>query len=149
MLKNWIIWWIFCLTIFNPLTSVSQVANLPENATFYDYLNAFYTSDRYNPEDETEGGPKVAHERLSQIWGKRLYPHGDFSIANRAIIDYSQSFTPINNKSENPNWVCIGPSDGPANSSSNGVGQIHRITFDPGYGISNQTIYACSGFSGL
>lgn len=35
------------------------------------------------------------------------------------------------------------------NSSSNGVGQIHRITFDPGYGILNQTIYACTGFGGL
>ncbi|MCK9290584.1 MAG: T9SS type A sorting domain-containing protein [Bacteroidales bacterium] len=149
MFENWIILVIICLTVFTPLTTKSQVANLPENATFYDYLNAFYNSDRYNPEDETEGGQKVAHERLSQIWGKRLYPHGDFSIANRAIIDYAQSFTPFDNRSENPNWVCIGPSNGPANSSSNGVGQIHRITFDPGYGMSNQTIYACTGFGGL
>jgi hypothetical protein len=149
MHENWIILVIICLTIFTPITSKSQVANLPENATFYDYLNAFYSSERYNPDDETEGGQKVAHERLSQIWSKRLYPHGDFSIANRAIIDYAQSFTPVDNRYENPNWVCIGPSDGPVNSSSNGVGQIHRITFDPGYGVSNQTIYACTGFGGL
>ena len=50
-------------------------------------------------------------------------------------------------------WVCMGPSGMPNSlSSANtyGVGQIHRIAFDPFYdGNKNQTVYACSSFGGL
>jgi hypothetical protein len=139
----------FFYLVLCPLFSESQITSLPENATFYDYMDSFYSSDRYDPNDDSEGGAKAEHERLSHVWGKRLHPHGDFSIANKAIIDYANSFVPVNIKAENPNWNCIGPSNNPINSVSHGVGQIHRISFDPGYGISNQTIYACTGFGGL
>jgi len=128
----------------------AQYLSLPDSANFYDYLNAYYNSSGYNPNDTSEGGGKAQHERLVHIWGPRLYPHGDFSIANKAIIEYAQNYTPVNIRTENPNWVCIGPSDNPKNSDSYGVGQIHRITFDPNYnGTTNMTIYACSGYGGL
>ncbi len=128
----------------------AQPPSLPANANFYDYMSSFYNSSRYNPLDESEGGEKAQHERLGMIWGPRLYPHGNFSIANKSIIDYAQNFTPVNVRAEQPNWTCIGPSDNPTNTSSHGVGQIHRITFDPNYnGITNKTIYACSGYGGL
>jgi len=128
----------------------AQMLSLPDTANFYDYLNAFYASPEYDATDTAEGGYKAQHERLILQWGNRLYPHGDFSVANKAIIDYSSNFTPVNTITENPNWVCLGPSNGPSNSGSNGVGQIHRITFDPKYdGVNNQIIYACTGFGGL
>ncbi len=51
------------------------------------------------------------------------------------------------------NWRCLGPSGMPnlLNSSEmHGVGQIHRIIFDPFYdGTKNQTLYAASSFGGL
>ncbi|OQX77061.1 MAG: hypothetical protein B6D64_08830 [Bacteroidetes bacterium 4484_276] len=128
----------------------AQIMSLPDSANFFDYMEAFYNSDMYNPADSNEGGAKAQHDRLNEIWGKRLYPHGDFSIANKAIIEYAENFEPVNTRDENPNWICLGPSDNPANSTRNGVGQIHRITFDPNYdGINNRTIYACSGYGGL
>ena len=128
----------------------AQILSLPDTANFYDYMDAFYSTSNYDQSDTTEGGDNAHHERLSLVWGNRLFPHGDFSIANKAIIDYSTDFTAVNVKTENPNWVCLGPSNGPSNSVSNGVGQIHRITFDPNYdGINNQTIYASSGHGGL
>jgi len=50
-------------------------------------------------------------------------------------------------------WTCLGPSEMPntiSSSNTYGVGQIHRIEFDPFYdGIENQTVYACSSFGGL
>ena len=62
-------------TIFS---AVSQVKGLADTANFYDYMNAFYNSKLYDSDDKTEGGLKVAHERLNRMWGSRLYPHGDF-----------------------------------------------------------------------
>jgi len=50
-------------------------------------------------------------------------------------------------------WVNLGPSGMPnvaESSNTYGVGQIHRLEFDPGYnGVENQIIYACSSFGGL
>lgn len=138
---------IFLLTGFSALKA--QILTLPENADFFDYMNSFYTSNSYKPSDTMEGGEKAQHERLSQTWGTRLYPHGDFSVANKAIIDYAQNFVTVNNRAENPNWISLGPSNNPVNSTQHGVGQIHRITFDPNYELTNQTVYACTGFGGL
>lgn len=71
---------------------------------------------------------------------------------------YSQVSQRINNqiktlKQEDDGWVNLGPSGMPniaESSNTYGVGQIHRLEFDPNYnGIENQTIYACSSFGGL
>ena len=50
-------------------------------------------------------------------------------------------------------WTNLGPAGMPniaESSNTYGVGQIHRLEFDPGYdGIENRTVYACSSFGGL
>jgi hypothetical protein len=139
-----------CSILLAPTKLKAQVPRLPNNTNFYGYIQDYYNSDAYNPSEESEGGEKTEHERLRELWGDRLYPHGNFSVANQAIINYARYFQPVNNRTENPNWTFIGPSQNPINSSFNGVGQIHRITFDPNYGIgTNKTVYACSGFGGL
>jgi hypothetical protein len=50
-------------------------------------------------------------------------------------------------------WKCLGPSGIPQpiiSSNNFGIGQIHRLEFDPFYdGTNNRTIYACSSFGGL
>jgi hypothetical protein len=50
-------------------------------------------------------------------------------------------------------WKCLGPAGMPnslCSSKTYGVGQMHRIEFDPMYdGDQNQTVYACSSFGGL
>ncbi len=128
----------------------SQILTLPDTANFFDYMDSYYSASNYDQSDTTEGGDNKHHQRLGMIWGSRLYPHGNFRVANQAIIDYATNFTPVNVKNEDPNWVCLGPSNGPDNSTENGVGQIHRITFDPKYdGVNNKTIYASSGHCGL
>ena len=132
----------------------SQIT-LPDTANFYDYLDYYY-SNEFSVNDTLEGGKRAQMNRLGSIWAPRLHPHGDFSVANDAIIDYSQNYTPLQNPLINPNWVCLGPSNSPGpnpNKAENGVGQVHRITFDPNYnGLEengNNTIYVSSGHSGL
>jgi hypothetical protein len=106
LLKNGNIFVISLLLIIITASSFSalnaQVPMLPENADFFSYLSSFYNSDRYNPSDTTEGGEKAQHERLKKIWGTRLHPHGDFGIANKAIIDYANNYEPVNVRTENP-----------------------------------------------
>lgn len=126
----------------------AQILSLPGNANFFDYLQAARNSDYFSDQDTAEGGFKAKLTRLELQWGSRLYPHGNFSIANRAIIEYANNYQFVPS-SVQPNWVCIGPANTPTNDPSRGVGQIHRITFAPDYGISNNTIYASSGFGGL
>jgi len=50
-------------------------------------------------------------------------------------------------------WRCLGPAGIPhpiISSNNYGIGQIHRLEFDPMYDDDqNQTIYACSSFGGL
>lgn len=58
-----------------------------------------------------------------------------------------------NLSAKKPAWRCLGPSGMPrplSTPNNSGVGQIHRIEFDPFYdGVKNQTVYACSSFGGL
>ncbi len=124
----------------------------PEN--FYDFVNAYY--DQAPPSDE-EGGDRKEVERASMMWGERLYPHGDFTIASNAMYDYVINYDDNCGEQYNPNWTELGPltvpmqnPDGESSAAnSRGIGQIHRITFDPQYNIgTNQTIYAASSFGG-
>lgn len=128
--------------------TTGQIFTLPTGSNFYDYLEAARTSSFYSDDDTLEGGFKSQHDRIALQWGSRLYPHGDFMVANRAIIDYAQNYQYVPSNID-PNWICVGPSNTPVNNDYRGVGQIHRIAFDPNYGISNQTVYASSGFGGL
>ncbi len=61
-----------------------------------------------------------------------------------------------NERDEEPyvsNWNALGPFNTPPTAFSlgnhTGVGQIHKIVFDPGYGLVNTTVYCASGFGGL
>lgn len=89
--------------------------------------------------------------RTYKLWGKSLHPSGDFSVAAQAITNYAQNYS-FQASSYNPNWIELGPLEDPNTpmGGSSGVGQIHRIAFDPNYdGISNQIIYAGTGYGGL
>jgi len=97
--------------------------------------------------------------RLSLIWGPRLTPHGDFGIASRAMHEYREEF--LNNGghtyltvSRNAgSWKCLGPTGGYAelgSRSTQGVGRIHRLAFDPNFDwVQNRKMYATTGFGGL
>lgn len=103
--------------------------------------------------DTLEGSKNVRLAKHASIWGERLYPHGDFNIANAALKQAVSSY-PYSKISFDPNWIDIGINKHPVALSSaestNGVGQIHRIAFNSGYdGITNKTVYAASSFGGL
>ncbi|MDY0104825.1 MAG: hypothetical protein RBS07_17975 [Lentimicrobium sp.] len=139
---------LFFLMSLNSNSLFCQILSVPETSNFFEYLEHFTESKRYSDLDTTEGGSKAQVERLLSYWGSRLHPHGDFSIANNAIIDYALNYNHVNS-TVNPNWTCVGPSNTPSNNQNRGVGQIHRISFDPFYGISNNTVYASTGYGGL
>jgi hypothetical protein len=104
-----------------------------------------------------EGSSYNQVERMMMIWGDRIYPNGDCKNAANAINSYTNSYRIKSSDSRFltgfvPQWTSLGPNGIPANTTGNqhGVGQMHRITFDPGYnGISNRKIYACSSYGGL
>ena len=128
----------------------AQKFAIPTNSNFFSYLSLYYKAANYNSADTSEGGENAEIKRYSRVWGPRLYPHGNFSVARNAIINYAQNYS-VQQTTYNPNWICLGPSNtAEGNIVAKGVGQIHRITFAPGYnGITNKTIYAASGFGGL
>lgn len=128
----------------------AQKFAIPTNSNFFSYLSLYYKAANYNSSDTSEGGENAEIKRYSRVWDPRLYPHGNFSVARNAIINYAQNYT-VQQTTYNPNWICLGPSNtAEGNIVAKGVGQIHRITFAPGYnGITNKTIYAASGFGGL
>lgn len=106
-----------CFVLFLCTTGHSQIPSLPDSANFYDYLNFFYDSDLYDQDDTTEGGNKAQMERLKKNWVSRLYPHGDFSVANKAIINYANNFNSVKTKTVEPSWQCIGPNKNPTGST--------------------------------
>lgn len=81
----------FLLIFFSSLLH-AQMLPLPNNANFFDYLQTARNSDYFSDQDTTEGGFKAKLTRLELQWGSRLYLHGDFSVANRAIIDYANNY---------------------------------------------------------
>lgn len=123
---------------------------------FYNFLDQFLSNPANVPAEngESELGFYEEVKRQEKIWSPRLYPSGDFNTAANAMYNYALSF---NNQTlcanQNPltkHWTCLGPTGMP--SGSNGVGQIHRITFDPKYntivnGVLNKVIYCSSPHS--
>ncbi len=130
------------IIILITLNANAQVKNLPDNATFYDFLNGY--KNMY-PVDSLQ----AKHiKRMERVWAKKLAPNGDVGMAARAINQYAQNYT---NQPSNyhPNWVELGPiADDNISRCING--QMHNIVFDPQYnGTTNKTLYACSANSGL
>lgn len=124
----------------------------------YDFFIDYRQNNIFN-DTAYEDGFNEEIERAQKIWAQRLYPSGDFRIAANAIITYSQNFSASTAAACAPvlnsiNWTSVGPTGTPQPDlipiNSRGVGQMHRIVFDPSYnGISNQIIYGCSGYGGL
>ncbi len=124
------------------------------------YKTAALFAKAYMPKSDTfeEGATYNQVDRLAFTWGSRLYPDGDCQRAARAINDYVHrydKYSVLENfmTTFNPEWVCVGPKGNPAagvGGNQYGVGQMHRITFDPKYdGATNTTIYATSSYGGL
>lgn len=106
---------------------------------FFDYIEHYKAQNG-------DSIPSKQIQRLTKIWGPRLAPSGDAAIAGEAYYEYAQNYSNYQSNTYNPNWEEIGPI-GTNTEATNG--QIHNIIFDPGYGITNQTIYACSSYGGL
>ncbi len=97
--------------------------------------------------------------RAANIWGPRLYPHGDLSIAGSAMMDYYANFNygPFQSEACSSDstsdivWEYIGSDGMPTvKFRHSAAGQVHRLLLDPNYnGTTNQIIYASSSFGGL
>ncbi len=139
------------IVLFNSqeLTSQNQSAiNSRGNySSVYDFMNQYFNNPVYQPSNN-EGGTDEYIKKTYKLWGKSLHPSGDFSVAASAITNYANNYS-FQSSTHNPNWVELGPTEDPYGSQS-GVGQIHRLAYDPNYdGVSNQTIYAGTGYGGL
>ena len=155
------------LILFTACPTLPPVSGIPANladSSLLKYGTNFYTTagffaKAYKPPTDSfeEASTYNQIDRLVFTWGNRLYPDGDCQRAARAINDYYLEYLKTSvlaslMTSFDPAWICLGPNGMPAAASGNqhGVGQMHRITFDPGYnGIRNRTIYATSSFGGL
>lgn len=118
--------------------------------------NIANTTEQENGE---ESGNLNALNRFEKIWGPRLYPHGDVTIASRAIADYARkqqaASNGIRSKSTtattiDPQWQCVGPVGNYSEDfdDGKGLGHIHTIGFHPDY-ATNKIMYCGSPFSGL
>jgi hypothetical protein len=85
---------------------------------------------------------------IAILW---MLPAISFAQNRSTIYDYAVNFSKEKADKYHPNWTCLGPSGIPeGGNSGKGIGQIHRIAFDPGYdGKTNTTLYAGSAFAGL
>lgn len=132
----------------------------PDSINYYKQIEEYIKNTPNFYSDSSEGGIIKSVKRELNILSPRLYPHGDIRIASKAIYEYADDYNKKNlyrspNSGASPEWDCLGPNDNPTEgfkyaSDCIGVGQMHRITFDPNYdAVTNQTIYAASSFGGL
>ncbi|PKP16118.1 MAG: hypothetical protein CVU06_15265, partial [Bacteroidetes bacterium HGW-Bacteroidetes-22] len=130
----------------------AQDFDLQNVTNFYEFITLNMDSTKFN---NSEAGIYRSLERDYATWGPRLFPSGSIAHAAASIIGYAESYQP--NSSIVNQWSSLGPSNTPDNSKVTtstknhaGVGQIHRLTLDPGYdGVLNKTLYAASSFGGL
>lgn len=93
-------------------------------------------------------------KRLRDLWGPRLFPHGDvkkiFGAYKQYIDDFNSGDRGFCGVYDDVIWDAKGPSEIPDGISwIAGTGQINRVTFSPGYnGTTNQTMYGCSHYGG-
>jgi len=136
-----------------------QLASSAQNQdgnNLYEFMLNFYKDNPMPVTGDTvkRSGFAKEYDRTFSIWGPRLYPHGNARIAMQALSEYYMDFInngPDSSEVSSINWIPLGPvgSDELGIPETNGIGQIHRITFDPQYGLSNQVIYAASFYGGL
>jgi len=151
------------LFLFFLLLSIITIKSQTSSSSFlypniYDFFIDYRQNNTFN-DTAFEDGFNEEIERAQKIWAQRLYPNGDFRIAANAIITYSENFNSLTAAACAPvlnsvNWTSLGPTGTPQADlipiNSRGVGQMHRIVFHPDYdGVSNQIVYACSGYGGL
>jgi len=103
-----------------------------------------------------EQGEYTQIDRTFTIWAPRLYPEGTIHKAAAANAQYTARFNHSRSHGElsaginliDTKWKQLGPVGNTTNTPT--VGQIHRITFHPGYNNNtNRIVYASSGFGGL
>jgi hypothetical protein len=151
-----IIFW-FTTLFFCEKTVLGQ-----EPVNFSGFVQDYFQTHHLNENDTffVESGMRVNYERQSRIWLPRLYPHGNFSVAAKAIYDYSKNYNIVTNTTCISNvvsseWENIGTTDPMINTVGAGPGRINKIFFDPHYnlinanGLINKTIYASSVHGGL
>ena len=148
---------LFLSIVFNCPKLVQAQFQVHPDSSFYTFLDSFY---HYHQDDSTEGGIYNRVRRDVMTWGTRLAPHGQMSKATQAITAYTAQYKNIGAASAVGSlpttyspavpWTELGPVTIPVNHEHTGMGQIHRIAFDPNYnGNSNRTVYAGSHFGGL
>lgn len=131
----------------------AQNVDFQEAENIYDMMTIYgQTGNVYLP-DSAKGAINKEIERTFKLWGPRLYPSGDFGVAQEAIKNVANEAllktTSCSNNHESVEWEEIGPVGLPAGTAS-GVGRIQRLEFDPQYnGTTNQTIYGSSEHAGL
>ena len=146
--------------VFSNVCLTGQTVDYTKASNFYDVVKAYKLSPGASLPDSIKGAVNKEYERNFTIYGPRLFPHGDFSIASNAMHVYFNNFTSgtrsnnCENQYENTTWLSLGPNGLPHNKTgagqSNGVGRIQRIVFDPDYnGTTNKTIFASSEVSGM
>jgi hypothetical protein len=121
---------------------------------FFDSMHQYYLSDPVN-EAIPRNGAQKQYDRAFMEWAPRLWPHGDFTVAANAWVGYAMEFHGGDEDCApfEVEWEELGPIGMPMTNSlqtsAKGVGQIHRLTYDPRYGVENVRIYATSSYGGL
>ncbi|MDP1623502.1 MAG: hypothetical protein Q8M08_14310 [Bacteroidales bacterium] len=148
---------IFILSIVMVFSSCTVMKNKRQPAkNLNDIMISYYKQNNYFTENENikRSGLEKDFDRAFSTWLPRLYPQGNVQTGVAAMNSYCQNYlyqAPGSQPYSTVNWTPLGPfvADN-TNSQTNGMGQIHRITFDPQYNnTTNRTIYAASAFSGL
>lgn len=141
------------VSISNYVLGQQIIMNVPDtfDYNFFAVMDTFFAQTPY---DSAEGGTYHQMERLARRWQDPLSPHGDFTIANNALMQYTNAFNSgvacnQNSGIYNPNWTSLGPFDTPTGVPQGGMGQIHRLVFNPYYNNGSQTIYATTPYGGL
>lgn len=151
----------FCFSVSSIAiaTSLAQGQMVPpaQGQTLWDYHTGFMTEPGVSEFSEEEGSALSLHNKMMMQWAPRLFPSGDLHGITEAV---RQQMTRMLTHTRSgggivSNWSPLGPMDMPnyqntgIPNSRNGTGQIHVITFDPGYGTGNSTVYCGSSYGGM
>jgi len=145
-----------------PIPPIPPVVSKADSLLRYEenfYKTAELFAKAYKPKSDTfeEGSTFNQVDRMVFSWSHRLYPDGDCKRAANALNNYVYEYDKYSVLANIittfiPDWVSLGPNGMPyaASGNQNGVGQMHRITFHPGYNsMKNKTIFASSSYGGL
>ncbi|WP_196889169.1 T9SS type A sorting domain-containing protein [Aureivirga sp. CE67] len=131
-----------------------------KNVNFFTAVNEQLKKQEEKKGDEgeqSEGGTYKMYEKMKRVWGPRLSPHGDFSIAAKAMGEYYDYYNESIKKRTNqrssdvPNWRPLGPTKNISDRiGGKQVGRIDAVGYPPEYdGQSNKTYYVGTPFGGL